>query len=196
MKRLITLCAVVVMLLGTYARADMFNFDDITTTGGWADVPSNYMGFTWAGDWEVMTQTFHNSTYGGTLTFPSSPNAAYNGDNTTNLLTTTTETPITLDSLYASMFGPSATGRSTIVTVTGYLDASLVGSDTFNLSVGFTQYFPTFGLVDMVQFTGSSVTNYAYLVDDISITPVPVPGAVLLGILGLSAVGIKLRKYA
>ncbi len=29
-----------------------------------------------------------------------------------------------------------------------------------------------------------------------SVTPVPVPGAVLLGMLGLSAAGIKLRKYA
>jgi len=33
-----------------------------------------------------------------------------------------------------------------------------------------------------------------YLVDKVA--PVPVPGAVLLGILGLGAVGIKLRKYA
>ncbi len=29
-----------------------------------------------------------------------------------------------------------------------------------------------------------------------SVTPVPVPGAILLGMLGLSAVGVKLRKYA
>jgi len=29
-----------------------------------------------------------------------------------------------------------------------------------------------------------------------SVTPVPVPGAILLGMLGLSAAGIKLRKYA
>ena len=31
---------------------------------------------------------------------------------------------------------------------------------------------------------------------EIKLTPVPVPGAVLLGILGLSTVGVKLRKYA
>ena len=33
-------------------------------------------------------------------------------------------------------------------------------------------------------------------IDDISVTVVPVPGAVLLGLLGLSAAGIKLRKHA
>ena len=31
---------------------------------------------------------------------------------------------------------------------------------------------------------------------DVSLTPVPVPGAVLLGLLGLSVAGVKLRKYA
>lgn len=31
---------------------------------------------------------------------------------------------------------------------------------------------------------------------EVTLTPVPVPGAVLLGILGLGAVGIKLRKFA
>ena len=45
------------------------------------------------------------------------------------------------------------------------------------------------------------VLGYVYegdLAEGLSLTPklVPVPGAVLLGILGLGAVGIKLRKYA
>jgi hypothetical protein len=32
--------------------------------------------------------------------------------------------------------------------------------------------------------------------DDYSVSVVPVPGAVLLGVLGLSVVGVKLRKFA
>ena len=38
-------------------------------------------------------------------------------------------------------------------------------------------------------------TSYAFELDNLSVA-VPVPGAVLLGILGLSAAGIKLRKFA
>ena len=45
---------------------------------------------------------------------------------------------------------------------------------------------------------GDTQANYigAYVVSDPTLVAVPVPGAVLLGILGLGAVGIKLRKYA
>jgi len=35
-----------------------------------------------------------------------------------------------------------------------------------------------------------------YMYADFSVVPVPVPGAVLLGILGLGAVGVKLRRFA
>jgi hypothetical protein len=42
--------------------------------------------------------------------------------------------------------------------------------------------------------TGADFTDFVVQME--SILPVPVPGAVLLGILGLSAAGIKLRKFA
>jgi len=38
--------------------------------------------------------------------------------------------------------------------------------------------------------------EYAFEFDNLAVGTVPVPGAVLLGILGLSAAGIKLRKFA
>lgn len=45
---------------------------------------------------------------------------------------------------------------------------------------------------------GDTQDNYtdSYLVRDPTLVAVPIPGAVLLGILGLGAVGIKLRKFA
>ena len=36
----------------------------------------------------------------------------------------------------------------------------------------------------------------SWAIDNVEVTVVPVPGAVLLGILGLSVAGIKLRKFA
>jgi hypothetical protein len=42
--------------------------------------------------------------------------------------------------------------------------------------------------------TGADFSDFVVQVE--SIRPVPVPGAILLGILGLSAAGIKLRKFA
>jgi hypothetical protein len=38
--------------------------------------------------------------------------------------------------------------------------------------------------------------EYAFEFDNLAVGTVPVPGAVLLGLLGLSAAGIKLRKFA
>lgn len=45
-------------------------------------------------------------------------------------------------------------------------------------------------------YYGTGSTNYISEVCGLAIVPVPVPAAVLLGILGLGVVGIKLRKYA
>jgi hypothetical protein len=186
------------MLLCTYASADLINFDDISTgSAGYANVPSNYLGLTWSGDWEVISQAYYNAHYPGAVTFPSSPNAAYNGlDFGGNVLSTSSGTAFTLDSLYASRF-VGAGPQSSTLTLTAYLGGSLVGSDTLNLSNGFVQWAPALGgLVDKVEFTGDSLANYVYLIDDVTITPVPVPAAVLLGMLGFCVAGLKLRKLA
>ena len=53
----------------------------------------------------------------------------------------------------------------------------------------------TFG-IDVMLDTGDGSNDYPSEPDFFHVSVVPVPGAVLLGILGLGAVGIKLRKYA
>jgi hypothetical protein len=46
---------------------------------------------------------------------------------------------------------------------------------------------------DAVRFTSY---NYAFEFDNLAVTNAPIPGAVLLGMLGMVIVGLKLRKYA
>ena len=197
MKRSMLATIVCAFVVAAPAFGDMINFDDIATgAAGWADLPSNYKGLVWGGDWEVISQTLYNSYPGTQDSFPSSPNAAYNGDWNVNLLSTSSGLPFTLDSLYASTFVGTSRPSSNL-TVTGYLGASLVGSDTLRLSSTFVQWTPALGgLVDKIELRGDSVQNYAYLIDDVAITPVPIPGALVLGVFGLGAVAVKLRRYA
>ena len=67
--------------------------------------------------------------------------------------------------------------------------------------VSFLGVSPASGTIDIDVFdTGIDTTPFsdspATVVSGMQIEAVPVPGAVLLGILGLSAVGVKLRKFA
>lgn len=65
-----------------------------------------------------------------------------------------------------------------------------------NQSAPSTNLYVTFSDVpdfDAVRFTS---TQYAFELDNLAVTPVPVPAAFLLGLLGLGAAGAKLRKYA
>lgn len=68
------------------------------------------------------------------------------------------------------------------------------GGDGLATLVEFTSYGITSITVDVWPKTTNNLTGWA--LDNLEYTVVPVPGAVLLGILGLGAAGIKLRKFA
>ena len=108
------------------------------------------------------------------------------------------------------LYGISQTTASlyTINQTTGA--TTLIGDTGFNSSAGvsgltFTSDGTLYGVIDDALYTINTATGAATLIgvigfNDVSgltaIAPVPVPAAVLLSILGLSAVGIKLRKFA
>ena len=54
----------------------------------------------------------------------------------------------------------------------------------------------SFGAMKYVAFNYTNTDYGFYGIDDLDFTVIPVPGALLLGMLGLSVAGIKLRKHA
>lgn len=69
---------------------------------------------------------------------------------------------------------------------------NLTGNQTASETNKYVNFFLD-NSFDKIQLTS---TSYAFELDNLAVAVVPVPGAVLLGFLGLSAAGLRLRKRA
>jgi len=118
-----------------------------------------------------------------------------------NAGTMTTSTSLSLDpGLYTLKFdlaGNHRNNSSETVTVDVMLGAF---SNSYSLARydPFTTFTETFTITDAgtynLRFAGSGGDNIGMLLDNVSVAAVPVPAAVWLGVLGLSAAGLKLRR--
>ncbi len=79
---------------------------------------------------------------------------------------------------------------SALVLEQGYYAGS-AGTNPFTFDLTFDS---PVSLLVFSGYSGSGAHNFG--IDNLMVTPVPVPGAVLLGMLGLSVAGVKLRKRA
>jgi hypothetical protein len=77
----------------------------------------------------------------------------------------------------------------------GLLDSQTVTAINMNNSVWTFVGWDNLGAIDNLVVAIGGHPQYL-CIDDVSYRAVPVPGAVLLGMLGLSVVGVKLRKHA
>lgn len=85
------------------------------------------------------------------------------------------------DSTYGNRYAPNA--------------SALVGEQSWDFGTGTGSFAMSFGS-PVSLLVCSDGSWYDIAIDNLQVVPVPVPAAVLLGILGLGAAGWKLRKYA
>ena len=179
---------VVLFFASSNALADMVDFEGIPDTylffGGGVNLGGYYPGLNFGPDATIFDQV----RYGyNNIDFP-----PHSGDAVLGSITNQT---IKVDFDIASTYvGAWYTSLGSF-----YLEAYDASDNLLDSAEGLSNL----GTNSLISVSGGSIAYVlfhdgggTYAIDDLEFTPVPVPGAVLLGLLGLSAAGIKLRKHA
>jgi len=179
---MIGVVAVLILVAGT-VKADLtvLDFDDLLVSDY---LPSNYAGLNWDPEWKSL------SGYMWPYTPSSDPTVIYTWNYGGWIDFSPLGVPVTFEGAYFSG-GPWAAMH-----FEGYKGGSLVGISGTLIPSEVPTFLPANfpGPVDYVQVVDAYYNYFA--MDDVTYKPVPVPGAILLGILGLSVAGLKLRKSA
>ncbi len=192
--------AVVVASFTVVVQADTLDFDDIEAAIDFTtQIPDGYNGWNWSGDangggrWGVGLLDEINSGWGGTLADISSPNIVYNfsGDDD---LWVDLGGDYFLESAYLTRWPNIADFGTPTVHVQGYDDGDLVYDANFD-TIDDEWIMADFGgvVVDEVHFLRTTPDASWWLMDNLSLTAVPTPGA--LALLGIGAlVGVRRRR--
>ena len=152
------------------------NFDDLAVpvSPGWIELPPSYEGLEWSPIWEVEDESFFQSVYYNTYSFPSGSNAASNGGGVESVAVASSS-PFVLNSLWVSTWAAYNNFyrySSRTLTIEGYYGDILVGSSTFNLSANKFDFWEP-GITSPINrlVFKSDGDNRWWLMDDLSITP-------------------------
>jgi len=186
MKKTLTVLAVLTICMVGAAQADlvMFDFDTLSQDDG-AAVIEAYMEGIYGSDITVVGPTLYVNK-GGNLgpdaaivTANVSPRWFSISFNDVRITSASFDWAIYVDAFHAYADGVEIFSHTVVNAPGTWGNTGLI-------------VFPS--PVTTLLFTDSS--NGAIGIDNLEVTPVPVPGAILLGILGLGAAGFKLRKFA
>ena len=201
MKRLITICAITLIAAGTASAGIYVNdrpgwesavsvhgyteefFTDATLNPG-VSVVTDYPGYV-----KVSTGVWWDRLVVPGQTDPGTGILWPSGSTTTWQFAT----PLIGFGANWDLSGPGGPGAN----IKMFLNGSLVGLEILN-STGGTFWGVTNGPFDTILLTSGSAGGAwceTYEMDNM-VYAVPVPGAILLGILGLSVAGVKLRRFA
>lgn len=198
MRRLITFCTAAILILAAgSAQADMTI--DFESLGDLVGVDDQFLGF--GADFNGLAQILSEST--GSLVsslFPphSGDKVIWNYDPVNKLIT-----DLRVDAVGPEwrMAGGYVTGVGN-VTLTAYdSSGSVLGTPSFTGGANIVGYgtppnkLLSVSAANIAYVIFSPDSPYTFTVDDFTFNPVPVPAAVLLGMLGLGVAGLKLRKF-
>jgi PEP-CTERM motif len=202
-KRLFCASALaLVVATGASAGQTTLNFDDIAVSGGNEAMPVGYGGFSWDANIWVMTQDFYQALYSNTVSFPTAPIAFYNGPGAVSV-SIARATPFEFVSLQAALFARHDTAdenSSASITVEGFRNGVLVGSDSLTLGINFATVSSTFAStpVDTLVLLNDGVDEHWWVADNLTyMAAAPEPqtwAMMLIGLAGLGFAALKRRK--
>jgi len=191
LKLVLVVGSALATISGAMAANTVINFDDLSSGEA---IPSSYQGFNWSGDWYAYSQDDYSANYGNSVTFPSYPNAAYNGFGVVDV---SLSSGAAFDFVGAYFTGwaennGNASFTAPSITVTGYNGATLVGSATMSLATDqFTWLAGNLDDVTSLDFNNGGADGQWWLMDNFTYSGAVPDGGMTIALLGGALVGLQ-----